>query len=166
MKKFNIETEKLLVNEWEERAEWINSTLKNSNDSNQNTDNASNYTEEIKIHFTYDDVKLDSVNSTVSQLIEVFIGDELVFVEKTNLNRGMIKTRSGIAGAANLLHGLLLGHRDARYYNDNHLLRQELQCRNNGSAYGANISKQLSFFAKVRLQVLNFKVNLFNILFK
>ena len=42
MKKFNIETEKLLVNEWEERAEWINSTLKNSNDSNQNTDNASN----------------------------------------------------------------------------------------------------------------------------
>jgi len=125
-----------------------------------------NHTEEIKIRFTYDDVKLESVNSTVSQLIEVFVNDELVFVEKTNLNRGLIKTRSGIAGAANLLHGLILGHRDARYYNDKQLLRQELQCRNNGSAYGAKVSKQLGFFAKVRLQLLNFKVKFFNILFK
>jgi len=85
------------------------------------------HTEEIKIRFTYDNVNLESVNSKVSQLIDVFVENELVFVEKTNLNRGLIKTSSGIAGAANLLHGLLLGHRDARYYNDEVLLRPEIK---------------------------------------
>ena len=124
------------------------------------------HSEEIKVRFTYNDENRDSVNSVFSQLIEVFFEGELVFVEKTHFNTGMKKTHSGIAGSANLLYGLLLGHQDARYYNDKHLLRQQLQCRYNGSANSAKVSKQLGFFAKVRLQLLNFKVKFFNILFK
>ncbi len=124
------------------------------------------HSEEINIRFTYDDEKLDSINSTVSQLIEVFVDNELVFIEKTPIKNGSMKTRSGIAGAANLMQELLLGNVNARYFNDKLLLMQEFQRRKNGSSYGAKISKQLSFFAKVRLKILNFKVKFFDVLFK
>lgn len=83
-------------------------------------------TEKITIVFTYDEMSLSKLASqTCRRKIEVYgtdnSGEELLFSETESVNHGgMMKTRSGVAGAVNLLYGLLFDLPNTYYINDDH----------------------------------------------
>lgn len=86
----------------------------------------SQHSEKITIVITYDEMPLSKlVSQTCRRKIEVYGTDnseeELLFSETESVNRGgMMKTRSGVAGAVNLLYGLLFDLPNTYYINDDH----------------------------------------------
>jgi hypothetical protein len=85
----------------------------------------SQHSEKITIVITYDEMPLSKLASqTCRRKIEVYGADnsveELLFSETESVNRGMMKTRSGVAGAVNLLYGLLFDLPNTYYINDDH----------------------------------------------
>lgn len=92
----------------------------------------SQHSEKITIVITYDEMPLSKLASqTCRRKIEVYGTDnsveELLFSETESTNRGMMKTRSGVAGAVNLLYGLLFGLPNTYYINDDHKCDEEFK---------------------------------------
>lgn len=124
--------------------------------------------ESILINITYEDERNtgEIILKKLTRNIEVIANNQMVFTEKQTIRHPNYKTRSGIAGAVNLLEDLIAGKTDARFLNDEHKLWQELQSRQNGVTNGAKACKHAGFFAKMRFKFFYFKMKLLNVLFK
>lgn len=110
------------------------------------------YRRSIDIHSLFDED---------NDLKHVFSESELIHgVEPTS--------RNGIAGAVNLLYGLLLGHENTYYVNDEHSLSNKMSknsacCCGNSRKDTCRIGKRLNILGKFRLKLSQFKVKFFNI---
>ena len=132
------------------------------------------FTEAIRIIITHKTLeKNNAVNAKHLRTIDVFMDGEdkrmdMVFSETESTARGYAKTKSGVAGAVNLLYDLLLEHDDAYYLNDYQKLQSEIakkfRCRQSYRGQSrCKISKHFNFFRKLRFQFFQFKVKFFNI---
>lgn len=132
-------------------------------------------TEKITIVFTYDEMPLGKLGARLCKRRMDVYGDgdnaknELLFSETETIDREMGKTKSGVAGAVNLLYGLLFDTAHTYYYvNDEHALLYEVadkfKCRipNHGEKCGG-ISKRFNLLWKLRFKMLQLKVKLLNI---
>ena len=132
-------------------------------------------TEKITIVFTYDEMPLDKLGALIcKRRMDVygdgnFVKNELLFSETETVGRENGKTKSGVAGAVNLLYGLLFDAGRTYYYiNDEYALLDEMtdkfQCRipNYGEKCGG-VGKRFNLLWKLRFKVLQFKVKLFNV---
>ena len=105
----------------------------------------------------------------IKRTINIYGEDKnLLFSETTILNNNFLKTRSGIAGAVNLLLDMLYGNKPAYYLNDNieilskvseNFTRSNRYCLQNCN----HVGKRFNFFRKLRLKALQLKVKLLNI---
>ena len=126
--------------------------------------------ERINIVITYEGE--DCASRTASRTMEVFEEDmegnrKLLFSETETRGWKMGRTHSGIAGAVNLLHGLLYENDGAYYVNDLYNLLGETDnvqhCRTNCRENGCGIGKRSNLFWKLRFKLLQFKVKFFNV---
>lgn len=124
--------------------------------------------ESIIINITYesDSEPGKLLTKNLARQIEVIANNQTVFTEKQVIRHSRHKTRSGIAGAVNLIEDLIIGNPEARFLNDEHKLWQELQSRQNRVADGAKVGKHAGFFAKMRFKLFYLKMKLLNVLFK
>lgn len=131
--------------------------------------------EKITIVFTYDEMPLEKLGVRIPKRRVDVYGDgdnaknELLFSETETIDRGMGKTKSGVAGAVNLLYGLLFDAGHTYYYvNDEHALLNEVadkfKCRipNHGEKC-RGISKRFNLLWKLRFKMLQFKVKFLNV---
>jgi hypothetical protein len=123
------------------------------------------HSDELTIRVTLLEQKSKFCHANHKRIIEVSSQDEILFREETTVEGNLYKTRSGIAGAVNLLFQLILNDGEARFLNDDFMLNKKLQSGQKIIAYSADIGKQLRFIPKMRFKLLNFKMKLFNILF-
>ena len=129
---------------------------------------------QIEIHFTINDPFKTIIVFEKSE----HIGERLVFSETTDISRGSFQTKSGIAGAVNLLENLMLQQQQHCYYlNDNVLLAdnvfdgvmnklrlfQKEQSLHYKGTDGRDVGKKVNFFRKLRFQFVNFGKKLFNV---
>ena len=106
------------------------------------------------------------------------ISERLVFSETTEISRGSFQTKSGIAGAVNLLENLMLQQQQHCYYlNDNVLLAdnvfdgvmnklrlfQKAQSLHYKGTDERDVGKKVNFFRKLRFQLVNYGKKLFNV---
>lgn len=132
-------------------------------------------TEKITIVFTYDEMPLGKLGARLCKRRMDVYGDgdiaknELLFSETETIDRKMGKTKSGVAGAVNLLYGLLFDTGHPYYYiNDEYALLDEMtdkfQCRipNYGEKCGG-VGKRFNLLWKLRFKMLQLKVKLFNV---
>lgn len=122
----------------------------------------------ILINITYesDSEPGELIIKKLARQIEVIANNQTVFTEKHVIRHPQFKTRSGIAGAVNLLDDLITGNAEARFVNDEYKLWEELQSRHNRVADGAKVGKHAGFFAKMRFKLFYLKMKLLNVLFK
>lgn len=133
------------------------------------------HSEKITIVFTYDEEPLEKLGARVlKRRMDVYgdgetVKNELLFSETESVGAGFGYTKSGVAGAVNLLYGLLFDRGRTYYYvNDEYALLDELanklQCRR---AYDREncgcVGKRLNLFRKLRFKMLQLKVQFFNV---
>lgn len=128
--------------------------------------------EKITIIITYDD---ENKFGSSKRKIDVYgVGnnekEELLFSETETVTRSFGNTKSGVAGAVNLLYGLLFDHSNTHYYvNDEYRILNEmadkLKCRTayNGEKCGC-VGKRFNLLRKLRLKMLQLKVKFLNVL--
>lgn len=132
-------------------------------------------TEKITIVFTYDEMPLEKLGRRVlKRKMDVYgdgetVKNELLFSETESVGAGVGKTKSGIAGAVNLLYGLLFDTVHTPYYiNDEYALLDEVadkfKCRipNHGEKCGG-VGKRFNLLWKLRFKMLQLKVKFFNV---
>ena len=129
----------------------------------------------VNIRVTYgENEALEEIARTRdTHLIEVFVDDTLVFIEKTILNPDVPPTSTGVAGTVNHMLWLLFGGGETSYYNTNRvtaegvrrevektmaeILKEAGQGTNNGAANSANVGQKIGFVRKAWLKFFNFK---------
>lgn len=128
--------------------------------------------EKITIIITYDD---ENKFGSSKRKIDVYgVGnnekEELLFSETETVARSFGNTKSGVAGAVNLLYGLLFDHSNTHYYvNDEYrilnVMADKLKCRTayNGEKCGC-VGKRFNLLRKLRLKMLQLKVKFLNVL--
>lgn len=128
--------------------------------------------EKITIIITYDD---ENKFGSSKRKIDVYgVGnnekEELLFSETETVTRSFGNTKSGVAGAVNLLYGLLFDHSNTHYYvNDEYrilnVMADKLKCRTayNGEKCGC-VGKRFNLLRKLRLKMLQLKVKFLNVL--
>lgn len=132
-------------------------------------------TEKITIVFTYDEMPLGKLGAQLcKRKMDIYADgnntkNELLFSETETIDREMGKTKSGVAGAVNLLYGLLFDAGHTYYYvNDEHALLYEVadkfKCRipNHGEKCGG-VGKRFNLLWKLRFKMLQLKVKLLNV---
>ncbi len=132
-------------------------------------------TEKITIVFTYDEMPLEKLGRRVlKRRMDVYgdgetVKNELLFSETESVGAGLWKTKSGVAGAVNLLYGLLFDTVHTPYYiNDEYALLDEVadkfKCRipNHGEKCGG-VGKRFNLLWKLRFKMLQLKVKFFNV---
>ncbi len=117
--------------------------------------------------------EVNPVNANFIRTVDVFMENEdgkpeKVYSETESVHRRPYKTRGGIAGAVNLLYGLLLEHENVYYLNDYPKLSKEmtenLRCRcYNTTQDACSVGKHLNLFRKIRLQLLKLQIKFLNI---
>ena len=133
------------------------------------------HSEKITIVFTYDEEPLEKLGARVlKRRMDVYgdgetVKNELLFSETESVGAGVGKTKSGVAGAVNLLYGLLFDTVHIPYYiNDEYALLDEVadkfKCRipNHGEKCGG-VGKRFNLLWKLRFKMLQLKVKFFNI---
>lgn len=133
------------------------------------------HTEKITIVFTYNEMPLGKLGARLCKRRIAIYGDgnnaknELLFSETETVDREMGKTKSGVAGAVNLLYGLLFDQCNTHYYvNDEYRILDEmtdkLKCRAsyNGEKCGC-IGKRFNLLWELRFKMLQLKVKFFNV---
>lgn len=132
------------------------------------------FTELITIAITYKSLgKCNAVNARKMRTIDIYMEGEdkkpeLVYAETESVKRHVGKAKNGIAGAVNLLHGLLLEHDNVYYINDEKKLLKEMSdkfcCRNRYCTQKTcGVGKRFNFFGKLRLQLLQLQIKFFDI---
>ncbi len=128
--------------------------------------------EKITIIITYGDA---NKFGSAKRKIDVYgVGynenEELLFSETESTTRSFGNTKSGVAGAVNLLYGLLFDQSNTPYYiNDEYKILNEmadkLKCRTsyNGEKCGC-VGKRFNLLRKLRLKMLQLKVKLLNVI--
>lgn len=133
------------------------------------------HSEKITIVFTYYSMPSNEMAGRLcKRKIDVF-GDgniaknELLFSETETTFRRMGKTKNGVAGAVNLLYGLLFDTEHTYYYvNDEHALLDEVTDKfkcgiPNYREKRGGVSQRFNLLRKLRFKMLQFKVKLFNV---
>ena len=127
--------------------------------------------EKITIIITYGDA---NKFGSAKRKIDVYgVGDnekeELLFSETETATRSFGNTKSGVAGAVNLLYSLLFDQCNTHYYvNDEYRILNEmadkLKCRipNYGEKCGG-VGKRFNLLWELRFKMLQLKVKLFNV---
>ncbi len=125
---------------------------------------------QIVIDFKYElDTPKKGCKKRIVDIYEVGEDGKNLLYSELEVTRQMPgRTHSGIAGAVNLLHGLLYGNKDTYYLNDEYELLKEVaehtrcggtDCRKNGRCVG----EHCNLFWKLRFKLLQLKVKFFNV---
>lgn len=133
------------------------------------------HTEKITIVFTYDEMPLEKLGRRVlKRRMDVYgdgetVKNELLFSETESVGAGVGKTKNGVAGAVNLLYGLLFDTVHTPYYiNDEYALLDEVtdkfKCRipNHGEKCGG-VGKRFNLLWELHFKMLQLKVKFFNV---
>lgn len=130
--------------------------------------------EKITIVFTYDEMPLKKLGARIlKRRMDVYgdgynIKNELLFSETESVGGRLGNTKSGVAGAVNLLYNLLFNNPYTYYVNDEYKLLDELanklQCRRTYDRENCGcVGKRFNLLWKLRFKVLQLKVKFFNV---
>lgn len=130
--------------------------------------------EKITIVFTYDEMPLEKLGARIlKRRMDVYgdgndVKNELLFSETESVGAGLGNTKSGVAGAVNLLYNLLFNNPYTYYINDEYKLLNELTDKLRSGRYYHReecgcIGKRLNLFWKLRFKMLQLKVKFLNI---
>lgn len=131
------------------------------------------HTDKFFIEIKHETLDIPRLNTRERRSIYIYEIDEEnntkpVFSESELMHGVNPSSRSGIAGAANLLYGLLLSHENTYYINDEYMLLNKMSknfacCSCNCRKNTCCVSKRFNLLGELRLKLTQFKVKFFNI---
>lgn len=132
-----------------------------------------NHSDKFFIEIEYETLDVPQLHTRNRRSICIYeIDDEdnkkTIFSESELMHGVYPSSRSGIAGAVNLLYGLLLGHENTYYINEEHscldkVFKNTACCNGKSGKNACRIGKRLNFFGKLRLKLTQFKLKFFNV---